>query len=301
MRPADDLTLFNSLRTTAFALILGLVVVGCDSAEFSEARSEETEMVDRMVASLQSNAAGIDAEGITTIDHSRLAEKEGAVLDASTVSFYSNAEVNSRLLQNEIRAGLDLPYRVLAYYHDELLNVVYTDASFIRNRHGIEDSASLAAFDRDLDRLVANLPGARPVNTAKLTQNYGIVELRSDFGFDESVERLRDTILAEGDTTWFFDIDYQQQARAFGIELPRASLLVFGAPAPGAKAMHNHPSIGLDAFAQKLLVYEQNGEVHAIYNAIPAIARLHYEDTAIPHYVIAFRLKDTLSGAISKN
>jgi hypothetical protein len=39
-----------------------------------------------------------------------------------------------------------------------------------------------------------------------------------------------------------------------GIELPPTLLLLFGAPIPGAKAMADAPTLGLDASCQKLLV-----------------------------------------------
>lgn len=105
-------------------------------------------------------------------------------------------------------------------------------------------------------------------------------------------------MLAEGDTVWFMNWDYQKQAEKLDEELPKATLLVFGGPAPGAKAMTDFSSIGLDAFGQKVLVFEQNGEVQIAYNDIVDFAELHYQDAAIPHRVINYRLGSTLKGAI---
>ena len=282
-----------------FGLVLITLVAGCDSAEFSQNRSAELSAVDEIFSHIDRNAAAIEAVPAFSIDHSRLADAEGEVLDASKVGFYTNPRINSRILNANIRAGLDLPYRVQAYYDNGVQQVVYTDAEFLRIRHGLDLPDALGDFQQEVAGLIAGIEGARPVHKNSLEANFGIVQLVSDFAFEESVERLKTTILAEGDTVWFYDIDYQKQAQAFDIRLPKASLLVFGAPAPGAKAMRSYPSIGLDAFAQKLLVYEQNNQVVAIYNEIPAIADLHYDDTGIPHHVIAYRLKDTLSGAIT--
>ncbi len=77
-------------------------------------------------------------------------------------------------------------------------------------------------------------------------------------------------------------------------------LLVFGAPTPGAIAMREYPSMGLDAFGQKVLVYEQDNKVKVIYNDIPAFAYLHYGGNAIVHQIIKFRLNSTLSSAIER-
>ena len=280
-------------------LLFALVVAACDSAEFSQNRAAELGVIDEVFSRIDQNAAAIEAAPAFSVDHSRLGEAEGEVLDASKVGLYSNPRVNSLILSANIRAGLDLPYRIQAYYENGKQQLVYTDPEFLRIRHSLDSAGALEDFEQDIAALTTGLDGARPVHKNGLEADLGIVQLVSDFGYEDSIARLKETILAEGDTVWFYDVDYQEEAQAFGIELPRASLLVFGAPAPGAKAMRPYPSIGLDAFPQKLLVYENNGQVLAIYNEIPAMAELHYNDTGIPHYVIAYRLKDTLSDAIS--
>eukprot|EP00481_Brizalina_sp_1-RS-2013_P003329 TRINITY_DN8994_c0_g1_i1.p1 TRINITY_DN8994_c0_g1~~TRINITY_DN8994_c0_g1_i1.p1 ORF type:complete len:109 (-),score=13.47 TRINITY_DN8994_c0_g1_i1:87-413(-) len=94
--------------------------------------------------------------------------------------------------------------------------------------------------------------------------------------------------------------DFKARAEAIGESLPNATLLVFGGPAPGAKAMTDFPSIGLDAFGQKVLVTEENGQVTVAYNNIVDMSELHYQDNAISHKVINFRLGKTLGGAVGK-
>jgi len=278
--------------------IIPLLLVACSSPEFSANRQSELEQTDAVLTQVERNAIAQQIQPLFGIDHSRMAEKSAEVLDASRVAFYSSPKLNSRVLQSRIRTGLDLPYRVQAYYQNGQLNIRYTDVQYLKIRHGIEDSAVLAEIDVEINKLVADLPNAMPVSQNGLEKDYGIIELVSEYAFAETVDRLKTAILAEGDTIWFQDIDYQQQARDFDIELPRAMLLVFGAPGPGAKAMRKYPSIGLDAFGQKVLVYEQDGKVNVIYNDIPAFAELHYADDAILHKVIKFRLNSTLSSAI---
>jgi len=279
-------------------IVLLLLLAACSSPEFSANRQGELAQTDAVFTQIERNAMAEQIQPLFDIDHSRLAEKSAEVLDASRVAFYTSPKLNSQVLQSRIRAGLDLPYRVHAYYHNGALNIRYTDVQYLKIRHGIEDSAMLAEVDAEINKLVANLPNAMPVSQEGLQKDYGIVELVSEYAFAETIDRLKAAILAEGDTVWFQDIDYQQQALDFDIELPGAMLLVFGAPAPGAKAMRDYPSIGLDAFGQKVLVYEQDGKVNVIYNDIPAFAELHYADSAIVHKIIKFRLNSTLSSAI---
>ena len=82
--------------------------------------------------------------------------------------------------------------------------------------------------------------------------------------------------MAEGDTLWFGELDYRAEAQAFDIELPRLTLLLFGAPGPGGKAMADFPRMGLDAFCQKVLVHEaDDGQVKVYYNSMVGFAELH--------------------------
>ncbi len=286
------------MNKLVLSIIPLLFLAACSSPEFSANRQDELAQTDAVFAQIERNAIAEQIQPLFDIDHSRMAEKSGEVLDASRVAFYTSPKLNSQLLQGEIRTGLDLPYRVQAFYQNGELKVRYTDVQYLKIRHGLEDSTVLARVDGEINKLVVDLPNAAPVSHDGLQKDYGIVELVSEYAFAETVDRLKAAILAEGDTVWFQDIDYQQQALDFDIELPRTMLLVFGAPAPGAKAMRDYPSIGLDAFGQKVLVYEQGAKVNVIYNDIPAFAELHYADNAIVHKVIKFRLNSTLSSAI---
>ena len=117
-------------------------------------------------------------------------------------------------------------------------------------------------------------------------------------GIDVTLERLKGVILAESDTVWFGEIDYTQEAASLDVDLPRLKLLLWGAPAPGAKAMGEFPRMGLDAFCQKTLVLQNpDGRVQVFFNDMPSFAEMHYGDSALPHHVIARRMKKTLEGA----
>ena len=84
----------------------------------------------------------------------------------------------------------------------------------------------------------------------------GIVALDSPFDFKTIVQRLVSAIDGQDDTVWFGRVDFQERGVENGIELPPALLLLFGAPAPGAKAMAEAPTLGLDVFCQKLLIWD---------------------------------------------
>ena len=240
---------------------------------------------------------------ITEIDHSRLAAEQGETMPPARVVIFSDPAINSSILQQDPRAGLDLPFRVLAYADGDAPAVVFTSADFVKRRHGLADSPALQRYKESVLSVVSAAAGhaAAAVDVTSLGKGQGIVTLSSVHGFEETIERLKNAITAEDDTIWFGDIDYRDEAAALGADLPNLTLLLFGAPGPGAKAMADYPRMGLDAFCQKVLVYETpSGQVEVLFNDMPAMAEMHYGDSAIPHKVIARRMKDTLGGAVEE-
>ena len=248
----------------------------------------------------QIESAASNYQEVASVDHSRLAEQAGEVMPPARVYIFSDSVVNTAILKDEPLAGLDLPFRFLAYADEGKPAAVYTSAEFIARRHGITQGSGLQQYEEALDGVLGKLgiENIDAVNVSNVELGYGVNRLPSVHDFDETVTRLKDVIMAEGDTIWFGEIDYQAEAAALGVQLPRLKLLLFGAPGPGAKAMAEFPRMGLDAFCQKLLVHEsEDGKVTAYFNAMPAFAETHYAGKALPHHVINLRMSATLSKA----
>lgn len=240
---------------------------------------------------------------IAEIDHSRLAAEQGETMPPARVVIFSDPAINTSILQQEPRAGLDLPFRVLAYAEGNAPAVVFTAAEYLERRYGLADGLPLQQYQEGVLSAVNAVPGDAVVafDVSPLGKGQGIVTLSSVYGFEETIQRLKDAIMAEDDTIWFGDIDYREEAVGLGVELPNLTLLLFGAPGPGAKAMAQYPRMGLDAFCQKVLVYQApDGQVEVLFNDMPSMAKVHYGDSAIPHKVITRRMQDTLAGAVEK-
>lgn len=238
---------------------------------------------------------------IAEIDHSRLAADRGETMPPARVVIFSDPAVNTAILQQEPRAGLDLPFRVLAYADGDAPAVILTTADYLRRRHGLADGEALQRYDESVRSVVRAVPDGALVafDASSLGKGQGIVTLGSAYGFGETIERLKAVITAEDDTIWFGEIDYRAEAAALGVDMSNLTLLLFGAPGPGAKAMAEYPRMGLDAFCQKVLVHQApGGQVEVLFNDMPAMAELHYGDSALPHKVIGRRMRDTLGGAV---
>jgi len=280
-------------------LSLAVCLASCGG---QEAASEEAyAATDAIYDAVAASAARFGV--IAGIDHSRLAAQEGEVMPPARVVIFSNPAVNTPLLQLEPLTGLDLPYRVLVYAEGQAPSVLFTTADYLARRHGLDGGPALQQYDEEIRSVVAAAPASALVefDTAALGRRQGIVTLTSIHDFDQTIERLKAAIMAESDTIWFGEIDYRAEAASLGVELPDLTLLLFGAPGPGGKAMAAHPRMGLDAFCQKVLVYQPPGEPVTVYfNDMAALAELHHGDSALAHRIITHRVRSTLGSSVEE-
>lgn len=279
---------------------------GCGGGAAPSGRALEAlaprDQADSLAVWIAANVRALDL--VVTIDHSRLADAEGVSMPPSLVTIYSDPAVNSALVAIDPRIGIDLPHRVLAYVEADsgTARVTYADAEFLMKRHGLTDAALLDGYTRSLQEALGGIPPERwaPDDASRLEKGYGITEIVSAFPFEATIERLREAVLAQSDTKWFGEVDYRADAAALGLEVPKATLLLFGGPGPGGRAMAEFPRLGLDAFCQKLLVYEDaTGSVRVAFNDIAALAEFHYGRSIPIHKGLNERLAQTFFAAVS--
>jgi len=288
-------------RTAAFralcALFAGFALAACQPQQ--PASPERYQAVDGLYEDILAQTGKYRV--IAEIDHSRLASEAGEVMPPARVVLFSDPEINTEILRQNPRAGLDLPFRMLAFDNGQTPAVVYTSAGFLARRHGLSDDDGLRAFAAALQGVTRDLFGAEIIvfDPPGVEAGQGIVTLHSSHDFESTIERLKTAMLADNDTVWFGEIDYRAEAVRLGEILPALRLLLFGAPGPGGKAMANHPRMGLDAFCQKVLVYEApEGPVEVLFNDMASFAQWHHGDSALPHKVISRRMRATLGDAV---
>lgn len=286
-----------------------LVLTGCGGNTASEPVIEEVESKNIMqqvdeAALKTKDAINGSLDLISILDHHRMAEEAGVYTPPALVTIFSDKKVNSELIQINQLIGLDLPYKVLTYSEPDTsgLSVAYTSAEFITKRYALDPNQT-KAFGAGIEEVLKALP-KEAISETKLdsvSEGFGIILIQSDFDFERSVQNIRDIVSAQSDTKWFGDINYQKEASDIGIEIRPTTILLFGGPAPGGKAMMTSPKIGLDAFCQKLLVYEnEQGEVWVAFNDIVAFAQLYYQSSTKPQQMINSRLKQTFTKALKK-
>ena len=282
--------------------VVTIALAACSGPE--PVTAERYERPDGLFAVLDENVAASETlEKIIEIDHSRLGAEAGSVMPPAKVLIFSNPELEAKLLSVNPLVAIDLPLRVLAYesMSDGSSRAVFNSFDYLQSRYELGDLIELEGmFD---DSMAAVLRGVGPENLATFAndsmQPDGITTLDSPFDFDTTVERLAAAIDAQDDTVWFGIVDFQARAQEQSIEIGPSRLLLFGGPAPGAKAMAEAPTLGLDAFCQKLLVWQdETGAVRASFNDLLVLAERQQVRKSPALRVINYRLTSTFENAL---
>lgn len=102
----------------------------------------------------------------------------------------------------------------------------------------------------------------------------GLISTSSQYGFDETVERLMQNV-EDGGNTVVATVDHAGAAEGIGEELRPTTLVVFGNPAGGTPLMQAAQTTGID-LPQKALVWEDSGgQVWLSYNDPQYLAERH--------------------------
>jgi uncharacterized protein (DUF302 family) len=102
----------------------------------------------------------------------------------------------------------------------------------------------------------------------------GVVRVKSVYGFQETIERLKNDVAAKG-IRFFIEIDQQKLAADAGITLSPSTLLIFGNPPLGTQFISANPNAGLDWPVRLLVMEDSAGGVWAVYTDFVWIAARH--------------------------
>jgi len=294
------------MKNLFIAFLTLLLFVNCAEKNKKEAASVRSENIVQKVDEVAVNLKGAitNFKTIAVLDHHRMAAEAGVYTPPSIALIFSDPKTDIPLIQANQLTGLDLPFKVLCYAEPDTsdVKIAFTSAEFIQKRHDLETSL-LLDYKSKMKNVIKSFPEemVSKTNNSNVDEGFGIVQIKSDFDYTTTVKNLRNIVMSQSDTKWFADVDYQKEASDLGISIRPTILLLFGGPAPGGKAMMTSPKIGLDAFCQKLLVYEkENGEVWAAYNDIVAFAELYYQTSTKPQQMINKRLKMTFTKAVTR-
>ncbi len=275
----------------------------CGSGTESSTYEESDRLFAQMLQQLQAEKLG---ELITEIDHSRLAKEAGSVMPPSRVLIWSDPKVDALILKENPMAALDLPFRNLAYQDPESGKswVIHNEYSYLVKRYGLNpDTEAARRYAAAMKALEQELPPQHIKRFAQDSlQGTAWITLESPFSFQETEKRVLAGIRAQEDTVEFALVDFQQRSASEGVSLRPLRLYLFGGPAPGGKAMERAPTLGLDAFCQKLVIYEvEPGRVCVSFNDLIPLAKRQQVPVTPPLRIVNQRVQATFRKALKEN
>ena len=138
---------------------------------------------------------------------------------------------------------------------------------------------------------LANLP------RAQATTGDGIVVVKSAYGMDKTIRRIKDDIA--GKKIMFFDqIDQAKLAANAGISLRPSTLLIFGNPPLGTQFMTSNPLSGLDWPVRILVFQDKDGIVWAAYTDFAWIAHRHGIADRDAQFKMASMVVDSITSSV---
>ena len=105
--------------------------------------------------------------------------------------------------------------------------------------------------------LIGAAHAATPIATAPAQ---GVVKQRSDYGFDQTVARLKADIASKG-IRFFDEIDHMKLGAGANLHIGRSTLLLFGNPPLGVQFLQANPLAGLDWPVRMLVTEDTDGTV----------------------------------------
>ncbi len=193
---------------------------------------------------------------LTDIDHRLEGLRFEQRLSYNRVLMADQPALQAQMLSEDLLSALDLPLRWLVMQGDAGPMVVYNPGSLLQRRYHLSE-ATVSAYDALMAQATEGLPRERlPLGTVH--PHVGIHQLASEYGVDETLGRLQRTVEASEDLVWQGSMDLRAQAAEQGRTLPSAHLVFVASPRLATAAMTDGPTLGLDAYSIKILVYEDD-------------------------------------------
>ncbi|WP_439108066.1 DUF302 domain-containing protein [Congregibacter sp.] len=298
----------RQLLAAGLSLYVVFLVASCGSKEFVDAQRYVP--IDNAITLMKKSLADLDRlEEVADIDHSRLAHDAASPMPPARVLMFSDVELETELISLNPLSALDLPIRILAFEEEsekraEYGATIYNSFEYLQSRYQLDPVETDTLRNRYEDNVARVRAGLSPESFRGFADDEmpadGIITIDSPFDFEETVERINRAIDSQGDTVRFGVVDFQANASELGLSILPSRLILFGGPGPGGKAMASAPTLGLDAFCQKFLIWQdEEGVTHLSFNDLLALAERQGVSKATALRVINFRLKKIFGDALA--
>jgi uncharacterized protein (DUF302 family) len=137
---------------------------------------------------------------------------------------------------------------------------------------------------------------ATPIESAAAE---GVIKQRSDYGFDETVTRLKADIATKG-IKFFDEIDQTALGASANLPINRSKLLLFGNPPLGVQFLQSNPLAGLDWPVRMLVTQDEKGTVWVSWTDFRFIANRYKLEDRNAQIAMASEVSASIASATRK-
>jgi len=139
---------------------------------------------------------------------------------------------------------------------------------------------------------LAATPAAEPIAAPA----QGVLRLKSENSFDETVARVKADVQAKG-VRFFDQIDQTALGAQADLKVGRSTLLLFGNPPLGVQFLQSNPYAGLDWPVRMLVVEEGDGSVWVAWTDFGAIASRYRINDRAAQFKMASEVAASIAAA----
>lgn len=124
------------------------------------------------------------------------------------------------------------------------------------------------------DAMAATASGAASGAAPGMVQDDGLLTVQSEYSAGESLQRIQAAVQAKG-LTVFTVLDHQEAARREQLDMPAATVIVFGNPRLGTSMMVQSPTLAIDLPSKALVWEDGRGQVFVTVNTAEYLGKRH--------------------------
>ncbi|MFM9853137.1 MAG: DUF302 domain-containing protein [Sphingomonadaceae bacterium] len=140
---------------------------------------------------------------------------------------------------------------------------------------------------------------APPAKIAPTAPAQGVLRVKSLYGIDETVERLKADIAAKG-IKFFTEIDQSQLGAGANIAIRPSKLILFGNPPLGVQFLTANPYAGLDWPVRMLILQEADGSVSVAWTDFGYIAKRYSITNRKAQFTMASEVAASIASSTTK-
>lgn len=124
----------------------------------------------------------------------------------------------------------------------------------------------------------------------------GVVQLRSNHDFDQTLARLKADVQAKG-IRYFDTIDQSGLGASANLKIGRSTLVLFGNPPLGVQFLQSNPYAGLDWPVRMLVTEQPDGAVYVAWTDFAYIAKRYAITDKAPQFAMASQVAASIATA----